>query len=663
MSIPFQDSLNELGIPAESRTERDQLRELERRFTRLQKHVSTLSTVVEAQTPDIIPALVNLVDNSDFIMSDEVYNATAYTDDEDVLANWYRRTQSETDSWEENTGGAEATNDSIRSSSHGSGVRTGAEWSTAEGTLHMSGGYRIGARLFQKFASAGNYFAFRCQISKRNIQLTLDAGSDKDASTNELISTAHGLAAQTLVTLEIVTGNLPTCVPALVEGTLYRIRSVTADRFILEDENSTLIDIDGASVDVGDYHVIPQLTPNLKLKISLWDNTDNEILKGDKPELTTNKVGAHSGGTATRDYILEAVMGDGRKFFSDTVVFTDGQNRATNTVATSSVNATNYVNVSWDSVIGATRYNLYRKENAGSWYLVGSSTNSSTILQDKGGTGGGVWTVPTLDDENKEFPLAEAFYDDVDELISTFEQMNEASAGIRVPTTFTPNGNQFLQIEFVNEDYTDTTTAEIPTNMIRIDRVGLSTTNGRWVPSSRDLTKTPTITPDPPPSTGGSGDNPPDGRGENTCVEQSTPVLVWSDDGNHFWRAAKDMVIGDRLVSWDGSTLAPTTVYRVVKGISRKNYLIHSEGKVLSCSFSHRLITDLHDFEYGTPVRTEPTRTLTYTDGEIQVQDMEVVEITDDTYHVVTFRLSSGRRNYIANGFFSHNAKPLEFNL
>lgn len=560
----------------------EQLRELDRRLRTLSDAVDAASAQqdITETIAEVVPSMVNFADNTDFIFSDEAYNVgtgyTAYTDDEDVLANWYQRAQSETDAWEENSSGTEAPNDSIRSAAHGSGARTRVIWDTTEGSLKFSGGRRLGTRLYTKHANQGNYMAVRCQLS--------------------------------------LVGAVP--------------------------------------------------TSDIKLKASIWDNSDNRILRGTKPSLSLTKI-LHTGAgdeTVTREFILEVQMPDGRRFYSDTVTPAS----IINTVSPISVSTTRAVTIEWDSIIGASRYRVYRRTPAATdtaWYLVGTITNGTTIVYDYGGSGGGTWVIPSFTPDDSEYQYAQAFYDNIGELLTTVDNIQEISLAIQIPTGFAANGNQFLQLEFVKSDYTNTTTAEVDSESIRGDRIGLSYTNGRWAQSARDFQRTNVpITVTPPPTGGGNPDNPPAGGGIIGCVEEHTPILIWNDSGNHYYIPANEVVIGDRLVSWDTKLeiFAPTKVNKIINGMSTVNHRLYADEYELPCSFSHRLITSFKDFEKGTRVKFVE-KTLIYKKEKkglvlVEIESKETIKLL---WKVITFTLSKHRKNYIANGFLCHNEKPM----
>lgn len=408
-----------------------QLQELEARMSALQKRVESMDLFREETSDTTVPPLTNFVDNSDFLYSDEAYNNPAYTDEENVLALWYARTQQANEgdyvAWVENVSATEST-DSIRNTDHTGGVRANVEWDNATGSIKLTGGQIIATRLPIRHAYAGNYLVAQFQFWKNN-----------------------------------------------------------------------------SATDLAD---------DLMARVSIWDNTELETIQGAKPVLQSTKVGAHGSGF-DRDYILEVQMPDRRTFFSNTTVFTDGANRAENTADPSVVNNNETVSISWERIVGASRYRVYRRTDGGDWYLIGTITNGSTQFIDSGGIGGGVWTVPTFDNEKKEFQKAEAFALNIGRLTNGNTNPHTIVLAIQVPTDFTPSGDQFLQIEFLNGDYSVTDSSDIPTKELNIDKIGLSYTNGRWMPSARDLSLAPEPTgnPSPPPSTGGTGTNPPAGGG------------------------------------------------------------------------------------------------------------------------------------------------------
>jgi len=563
---------------------------LEKRFRDIYEQISSMSETLDSlntasdtvDSSDIIPALNNFLNNTDFIYADQDYNGSTYTDDDKVLAEWLVKAQSSSTAWSPNTVSTESA-ESITSSAHGT-PSTGAVWATNSGSVTITGGYKIATKLPQKNAHAGAYLAVNMNISK------------------------------------------PT------------------------------------GITLGD---------DLICKVSIWDNTDLRILRGSKPTLASTKNNSHTGGTVTRQYILEVLMPDGRTFYSDTSSFTTGQNQVINSVSAVTPDTTNTVSVSWSRILGASRYRIYRRtpsEADTNWYLVGTITNGTPLFVDTGGIGGGVWTVPSFSNNAKEFARAEAFLEDVETFINTAtEEVDNISFGIRIPTNFSVNGNQYLVIEFLKSDYTDTTSTEIPTNGIRIDRVGLSYTNGRWTPSAKDMAVNAIISgnPNPPASSGGNGGNPASGGGISTCVEQTTPVLVWSDDGNHYYLPANSLVKGDRLVCWDTkhNCLAPTVIHKIIKGISKSGYYTYVGNKEVLTSFSHRYINDFDDFEKGTRITLDSNQVLCISDDYTKVSEMPItsIEQVEYTFYTRTFKLSNGKRNYIANGLFSHNAKP--FNI
>lgn len=415
-----------------------QLRELQAEIAKIKSKINQVETITETLKEEITPPLVNFLNNSDFIYSEESYNETSFADDEYVLSNWLSKNQSDMSEWVENQTTLESS-ESIRRAGHSDGTRPFVEWDDSAGAILLTGGQRISSKLALMSAFSGNYLVARLQLWK--------------------------------------------------------------------------------------HDSLASITPNIIIKISLWDNMTKSILKGAKPVLSATKVGSHTGGTNTRQYILEVGMPDGRSFYSHTTSFTNGQNQVTNCVSASVINNNNSVSITWKRVLGASKYRIYRKEGSGNWYLLGTLSPSTTSFVDVGGVGGGIWTIPVFDETNLEFQECSAYFMGIGNYLQN-TNVNEFSFGLRVPDNFSPVGDQFIQIEFLKSNYAYTDSDDIPIKSIAIDKIGLSYTNGRWMPSPKDLSLSPVPvgTVEPPPYGGGSGTNPPSGGG--IINRQEEPILI-----------------------------------------------------------------------------------------------------------------------------------------
>lgn len=540
-------------------------------------------------------------------------------------------------------------------------ARTGVLWDTDTGGLATSGGYSLASPLASRYAFLGNTVYFKMQIIHKPQSITVTA----DSAVDTLTATAHGLANGTLVTISSTTS-----VPApLTAGTVYYVVNTAANTFkVAETEGGTAIDLTDAGV--GTLTVKTRIKKGLKCYIGIWDNTNNRIFRGDKPSLTLSKTGSHSGGTVTRQYILEVQMPDGRKFYSDLSDFT--ANQITNTVSASSVDADNYVAVRWTKVVGASRYNIYRRSGSDSWYLVATVPSSTNLLYDYGGNNSYEFTPPeAYTADQAEYQMAEAVVDDVtDAIYGTELAAFEVNANIQFPTiinNFDATGDQFLLIQFKKSDGSATDLADIPTNTLLLDKVCMSYVYGRWNPSSRDQSVSPDKTvPTSPVASGstgdGTGESPTGGSGGTTgdidyCVHENTPILLWSDTGKHFSLPAHSVVMGDRLVAWDGDKLVPSKVKAVTRGISRMNYRVYADNNELLCSFSHRLIANFDDFEVGTNVGQIDKTVLVYNNNNVKLAEVEGIESIEAPMRVITFKMQKGLENYISSNIMSHNAK------
>lgn len=641
-----------------------QLRELSVRQSETESQITQLDRRTETVDVPSVPPFVNFLDNSDFLYSDEAYDATTYTDDDKVLYGWFQRGQASSGAWDDPSS-APATDDAITQLSYTTGnyPSIGCYWNTSSGYLMLSPAYRVSARLPQKRGYAGNYMAVRLQLASRaQPSVTVASGSVTNNSGIQFASTDHPYLTGTKGQFT-TTGTLPTGLSLSTNYWIIRNADGTfkvATSYANSQSNTAIAYTDAGS---GDHTFTPVfMAPpvGLKMKVSLWDNTAEQIIEGDVLPTTTSKGGAHTGGTVRRDYIVEVHMPDGSRHYSETTTFTDTENKALNTVSCSTSDTTNFVTVSWESVVGATRYRVYRQTPAEAntnWYLIG--TTSTTSLRDTGGYFGTPWVQPFPTEVYKTTPKAESYYDDIGELLQEEGDIQEVVVGFNMPSFITGTmGKQYLQIEFVLDDYTSPTLEDY--SALSIDKVGLSYTNGRWCPSSNDLAvQGGEIVVNPPPSGGGGGGNP-TGGGYDTCVSCDTEVLLWEGE----WIRADEVVVGDLLTSYDTKTgeLAPTKVKRVITGMSTGNYTLHFEdGGSLTCTFSHCVISD--DWPKGTSVRNLAVGDTVKCLVSDKVEDIKIVSVErlSTCISVRSYNLDKGRRNFITRGksvgYFNHNSK------
>ena len=195
-----------------------------------------------------------------------------------------------------------------------------------------------------------------------------------------------------------------------------------------------------------------------------------------------------------RDYILEVVMPDGRTFYSESEVFTEGKNSVSDTVNTSTVNSEDYVSITWSKVVGSKEYNIYRRVDGGQFYMIGSVPSSTDQFLDFGSATD--IPLPSLTQRPPETEVfyAEAVITNVTDLIHQNPGVyREVVAPIQFPSAITQfdfSGEQYLQIEFFKpgEGLESTDLADIPVNTLGIDKVALGYNYGRWAPSDYDLT-------------------------------------------------------------------------------------------------------------------------------------------------------------------------------
>lgn len=549
-------------------------------------------------------------------------------------------------------------------------------WDTQVGGLATVGGQVVASPMASKYALLGNIIYVKATFAHKPREFYAPLAS---VSSNTFTYAGHGLVNKTAVFFEktATSGAVPT---GITENEVYYVKSVATDTFQLSTVEAGTDTVSVSAIG-SDWVMKTRIKPGLVGRVSLFENSGGVVFKGVKPTLTVSKIGSHTSGSTTREYILEVQMRSGRKFYSyvgtGTGSFTVGANRVENTVSASTVSSTNAVSVTWDKIVGASRYTIYRRSGAGSWYLIGTAPSNINQALDYGGEGvvftpPNFTTAPSPINEQQEYQLAQAVIEDATTALSGGELIPiEINSSIQFPTDvtgFSETGDQFVQIEFYKTDGTATDGADIPKNTLILDKIALSYVYGRWHPSSRDQSLTPDkISPTVPIASGGTvdgsgtagggGDGEVIPGGGTVCVHHKTPILVWSESGEHYWLPAEDVVVGDRLVAWDGEKLVPSKVGKIVNGISRMNYRIFADGNELLCSFSHRLIADMEDFDKGTNVGRLEDKVVVLKDGKAQEVEVEGLESVATSAKVITFKMQKGLENYVSGGIFSHNSK------
>jgi hypothetical protein len=404
---------------------------------------------------------------------------------------------------------------------------------------------------------------------------------------------------------------------------------------------------------------------NLRLRISLHDGTSgqNKIIEGQPFSANATRIGTDAG--VTRQYIIEVATPAG-SYYSDVAPPTVG------TVATATPDEANYVAVSWPSFPEQTSYRIWRKASdvSGGYRLIYEVFSGATSYKDKGGIPsvqlGGTGAAPSQIN-----PKALAVIDKIGEALT--ESLQSFLVTIQTPLTYDPSlttGKQFLRIELVKSDNSNTSTSDVSSAGLVVDKVGLSYTNGRWTPSAHDQEVQATIqaTNPPPPPPPGGGDTPPDpgGGGREGCVVGSTLVTVVALDGKREQIPISNVKRGMRVLSVDSKgNLEVSLIINVFKKTTTKLYEFCTEsGKSVVCSPTHPLLRYIGD-ESQKAFKIEDGTLLTYEEGDskARVENISFIESWNVKTTVYSLELNNSSRTFITNGVVSHNVIKKELGL
>jgi cell wall assembly regulator SMI1 len=407
---------------------------------------------------------------------------------------------------------------------------------------------------------------------------------------------------------------------------------------------------------------------NLRLRVSIHDGTSgqNKIIEGQVVTLTATPVGTT--GVATRSYILEVVTTTG-SFFSNV------SPSSVSTVATSSINNSNYVALSWPQFLEASSYRIWRSASdvSGGYRLIGEIFNGATSLKDKGGIPSvrynGTGTAPSQVNSK-----ALAYIDGIGEQLTN--DLQNFVFTIKVPVTYDPSlttAKQYLRLELLHEDNSDTSTSDVSAGGLVVDKVGLSYTGGRWTPSANDQLVQATIqatNPLPSPGGGGGGSPPdPGGGGGDTnggCFVASTLVTVLKLDGGREKLPISQIKKGMRVVSVDEKGYAcESTVVRVIRKRTSKLYeFCTTSGKSVVCSPTQPFIRRVGDVQGQKAFKiTERDTFLTLEGNDIQAvaEFLEYIESWNCPTNVYSLELNDKTRTFVANDIVVHNVLMKSF--
>jgi hypothetical protein len=320
-------------------------------------------------------------------------------------------------------------------------------------------------------------------------------------------------------------------------------------------------------------------TGPVRVSAGIWDATTarQRFLESSNLDLSAAAVGTT--GATSYDYVVLADLDDGRTIVSDTATVANGN---------ASLSTSNYNRLTWQNASGVIRFRIYRKVG-GVTKRIFTITNGNHDYNDYGSDEGE--TPASLPTAGEQRPIAYAVSGQFDpEEIGDGTWMTVLIA-ISVPETYdssTTTGKQWLRFQIEGNTHDE--------RMVLLDRVSLSTSNGGWNRSARDLNRIATGNPSSqPPDGGGQGDG---GIGDGGCFVLKTPIVRCDQNGEN----QREVEIGSITledVSRGYYVFAANRVRRVRRfRDSQTKTLVHcilSNGVGWTCSMSQKFVTASSD--------------------------------------------------------------------
>lgn len=397
---------------------------------------------------------------------------------------------------------------------------------------------------------------------------------------------------------------------------------------------------------------------DLKLYCELWEAISGSSLtrlcEGNYITGTATKVGAHSGGTETREYVVEAITSYGT-FTSDTTTLIS----VTNCLPIGSAGEANYVALTWDKFSDVQTYNIYRRIS-GTVVKIGSVVSGANTFNDRNGAG----TAASLPTAAK--PVVRASLENFGKAVTDAGDYMVVTFTLYVPVSYTlPSGasdKQWIRIGCKNVDGSTCSSGQLATRSMLIDRVGLGYNYGEITPSAEDLTITGTGSASSPPPSGGGptgGGEPSDGGGgERSCFTLDQPVTM----ADLTEKPIDSVEVGELVIVPVGDAVEIAPVKRKIYGWSSRIITLHSRaGHAIECVPSHPFWTHFGDEEGLMAKRlSQSDQLVQLSEAQLELDEVESVEFVDVWTRVCTLEVDHPSHSFIVSKLAVKNLKPLE---
>lgn len=316
----------------------------------------------------------------------------------------------------------------------------------------------------------------------------------------------------------------------------------------------------------------------VRISAGIWDATSGNEGWLEASNLSLSVSPVPSAGGTTYSYVVLAYLDDGRIVMSNTVTIATGP---------AALSQTTYNRLEWQNVTGVNKFEIYRQKGAAVARIF-TITNGEHAYNDYGTNEAVVGSLPTAAEERNLAYAVSPQFDPADLGVGSW-----MAVLIRIPIPETYNsssttGKQWLRVQIEGQ------VADV--RMVLSDRWCLSTSNGGWNRSARDLNRIQTGNPSSlPPSGGGQGGG---GIGEGGCFVLATPIIRCERDGTR----RREVPIGSISVhdiTAGCYVLSANRVRRVSRTSDKKTRLLIrcrlSNGVGWLCSRTQKFVTSSSD--------------------------------------------------------------------